>query len=389
MAHPVAVRGGSVLLPDGRLAARDLYLADGLIAAVGGHYPSDEQIDARGLTVLPGLIDLHTHGIRLQSATYGSLADYARAEAEFGATGFCATLFGPPDTLADQMLAQRGQTDELRAVPQLLGFRLESPYLAHTGAGIARDLAPIDDELTDRLLDAGGGHIRIWDVSPELPGAQRLISSLFARGIVSSIAHTSATIDQARAAVEAGARLVTHLFDVFDLPRASDTGVYPVGLVDYLLVEDRLTCELIDDGVHVAPFLMEKSLRCKGVDRIALVTDSNLGAGLPPGRHMLPGGWGEAVIQGPNDGVRLADRGMTLAGSALTPIDALRNAVRVLGRSLAEASRMCSTTPARLLGLPKGEIAPGLDADLVLLDRELRLRLTIARGSVVWRGAIP
>lgn len=162
-----------------------------------------------------------------------------------------------------------------------------------------------------------------------MPGASELICQLTRDGVVCSIAHTQGSIEQSRVAVDAGARLVTHMFDTFVLPEItnSDPGVYPTGLVDYLLIEDRVTGEIIADGTHVHPLLLEKTFRCKTPKRIAFITDSNIGAGLSPGEYTLPGGWGRALIKGANNGVRLVDRGMGLAGSALTPIDAFRNAV--------------------------------------------------------------
>jgi N-acetylglucosamine-6-phosphate deacetylase len=374
---------GQVLLADGAWHDTDLTLADGRIAAIGG--PQLGQAwDVQGACVLPGLIDLHTHGIGLEAVESAGLGSYARLEAAHGATCFFPTLFAAPEKSAALMERHRRDTDELCGLPQIGGFRLESPYLAHIGAGVTRDLAPISPQTTESLLEAGGGHVKIWDVSPELPGAPELIRDLTARGIVCSLAHTQATMEQARAAVDAGARLVTHLFDTFVPPVMADPGVYPAGLVDYLLVEDRLMVEIIADGMHVAPLLVEKSFRCKPPDRLAFVTDSNLGAGAPPGKYDLPQGWGRVVVSGPNDGVRLIDRGMSLAGSALTPLDALRNAVRLFGKDWATASRVCSLNPARLLGLNKGEIVVGRDADLIVLDERLELLATVVAGQVVY-----
>lgn len=385
------IRGGSVLLPDGTFRACDIEIGDGLVASVtpAGQGPRADGhrragVDARGLTVLPGLVDLHTHGIREMLALEGDLAEYARIEAEYGVTRFCATLFGPPERLEASMRRHRAETEELRLTPQVWGFRLESPYLAKAGGGVSGDITRITAETTERLMEAGGGLIRIWDMSPDLAGAPELVRLLAAQGILTSIAHTKASIAQARAAVDGGTRLVTHLFDTFDLPDYPEPGVYPEGLVDYILVEDRLTAEIIADGTHVKPLLVEKALRCKGAERICFITDSNVGAGLPPGRRVLPGRGETVEIRGPNDGVRLVDRNGELSGSALTQLDALRNAVRLFGRDLATASRLCSTTPARLLGLNAGEIEVGRDADLILLDGDMNLRRTIVRGSTAW-----
>jgi N-acetylglucosamine-6-phosphate deacetylase len=376
----LVIRNGSVLLGNGRLETCDLLLAQGHIVALGHGLAADAVLDVGGAFVLPGLIDLHTHGIGRESMASATLEDYCRLEAAHGATAFFPTLFGPPPESIGHMQRHR-QHDPAHAGAQVAGFRLESPYLAQTGAGLSRDLAPITAETTEALLAAGGGQVKIWDISPELPGAPELVRRLSADGIVCSLAHTHASIEQARAVVDAGARLVTHLFDTFAVPAMVDPGVYPAGLVDYLLVEDRVACEIIADGTHVHPLLVEKALRCKTAERLAWVTDSNFGAGLPPGEYDAPG-WGPIVVGHPNHGVRLRDRKL-LAGSALTPIDGFRNAIRLFGRDLAVASRLCSATPARLLGLNKGTLDVGRDADIIVLDAGLGLLFTLVAGEIV------
>lgn len=382
----LVIKNGRVLLPDGQLHTLDVLLDGGKISEIGRDLRAEQQFDATSAYVLPGLIDLHLHGICRASLEDSTLHEFARLEAERGATTFFPTFFGPARVTAQLMERHRRETAELGAVPQVGGFRLESPYLAATGAGVNDDLAPITPDTTRALLEAGGGHIRIWDISPELPGASEEIRQLSGQGIVCSIAHTTCTIEQARAAVEAGARLVTHMFDTFVLPDLTDPdpGVYPAGLTDYLLVEDRVVCEIIGDGTHVHPLLVEIALRCKTPQRVAFVTDSNYGAGLPPGRYATPK-WGEIVVSGANDGVRLPHRGMELAGSALSPIDSFRNVLNLFGKDLAVAAEICSATPARLLGLNKGEIAVARDADLIVLTRQLELLCTIAAGKVIYR----
>ena len=198
---------------------------------------------------------------------------------------------------------------------------------------------------------------------------------------MTSLAHSSATIAEARQAVDAGLSLVTHFYDTFDLPVMSDHGVYPPCLTDYIQVEDRLTVEIIPDGVHVHPLLVEKTLRCKGLDRVAFITDSVLGAGSPPG--IYSGLYeGVEVEVTPDRGVRRTSDDC-LSGSALTHLAAFRNAVRKFGRSSVEASHLCSRTPARVLGLgKKGYLAVGMDADVVLLDGDLELRATIVGGEI-------
>ncbi len=379
----LALRNGKILLPDGRVVTSGLTINNGKIARIGKPDRRITTLDCRGAYVIPGLIDIHTHGIG-RISTSGSLQAYAQQEASCGTTAFYPTFFGPAEETTAHIQRHLAETDNLRAVPQVVGFRLESPYLARTGAGRNKDLAPINSTTTRRLLRAGGGWIKIWDISPELPDAPAAIRALCRSGVVCSIAHTQCTVAQAQAAISAGARLVTHLFDTFVMPTQTDPGVYPAGLVDYLLVEDRVACEIIADGTHVPAFHVEKTLRCKPARGVIFVTDSNFGAGLPPGEYDLPQGWGRAKIAGPNNGVRLIDRGMGLAGSALTPIDGFRNAIRMFHKNIAVASRLCSGNPARLLGLNKGEIAIGRDADLLVLSPKLDVLYTMVGGKIIF-----
>ncbi len=383
------IRNGRVLLPDGSIKEQSILLRGRAIERIGPaglNAPGAEILDAAGALVLPGLVDIHQHGVLRASTQSGTLADFAAQEAACGATTFLPTFFGPPAETAARMREWRRETDELKLTPQVAGFRLESPYLSDPSAGLQKDVAPITDATTDMLLEAGGGHIRVWDISPELPGAIPAIRKLSGMGIACSMAHTRVLIEGARAAVDAGARLVTHLFDTFfqPPPRPPDEDVYPDGLVDYLLVEDRVACEIIPDGTHVYPLLVEKTFRCKPPDKLIFITDSNYGSGLPPGEYVLPQGWGRVLIQGPNKGIRLIDRGMGLASSALTPADGFRNAVKLFGKDLTTASRVCSLNPARLLGLNKGELAAGRDADIVFMDDDLNLLRTISAGRTVY-----
>lgn len=387
------LKGGQVLRPDGTLAEGDVVVRQGRVAAIGPRLATEAEVDATGCTILPGLIELHTHGMQGQSAETGDLAAYARVMATLGATTFYPTLFCAPDLAVRHLARHRRETDDLAAVPQVPGFRLESPYLAIPSGGTDKDVTPVSDAVTERLLAAGAvagssaSLIKIWDVSPELENAVEAIRRITGQGIVCSIAHTRASIAQGRAAVAAGARLVTHLFDVFyHTPERKDPDpdIYAPGLVDYLLLEDRVVCEIVGDGTHVDPLLVEKAFRCKGPAGLAFVTDSNLASGMPPGRYTMPGSWGDVVIRSASDGVRLPDREMILAGSALSPIEGLRNVIRLFGKDLATASRLWSTNPARLMGLNKGEVAVGRDADLIVVDANLDLVCTIVAGEIAF-----
>jgi len=384
----VLTRNGIVLHDDRLEEGRDVRIVGGRIAAIApalAPEPGERVIEADGCYILPGLIDLHNHGLRHVMAQYDSLIEYSRLMAAAGATCCVPTLLGAREENVEAMRRGLRETDRLRLAPNVIGFRPEITYLAKTGAGAANALTKITAEATAALYRAAEGMIPIWDVSPELDGVLPFIRWCQERGIVTSLAHSAATIAQARQAVDAGLSLVTHFYDTFDPPPQTDPGVYPAGLTDYIQVEDRLTVEIIPDGVHVHPLLVEKTLRCKGLERIAFVTDGVRGAGAPPG-----------VYDGLYPGVQVevtADRGVrrkpddALSGSALTPIRCLHNAVQRFGRLLVEASILCSRTPARVLGLPrKGYLAAGMDADVIVVTRDLAVTTTIAAGQVLYQA---
>ena len=234
-----------------------------------------------------------------------------------------------------------------------------------------------------QVYEGAEGFIRIWDVSPELEGAVPFIRWASEQGIVTSLAHSSATVEDTRRAIEAGMSLVTHFYDTFDVAVQTDPGVYPAGLTDWLQIEDRITVEIVPDGVHVHPYLVEKTFRCKGIDRVALVTDASMGSGSPPG-----------IYGGLCEGVEVevtVDRGVRrtsddcLSGSALTHLQGFRNTVQRFGKSIVEASIMCSRTPARVLGeTSKGYLAAGMDADIIVLDSALDLQATIVGGELLY-----
>jgi len=379
------IRNGKILQGDDIKDGMSLVLEGGSITAVSSEArpgPEDSVTDAAGGFVLPGLVDLHSHGIRDVMVDKDDVFRYAEHHLSCGVTSCLPTLAGSPDANMRRMKEILSRTHDFSLTPNLVGFRPEIMYLADASGGPSSSLARPEPGLTRRVWDASGGRIRIWDVSPELDGALEFISWCAAAGITASMAHSSAGIERVRDAVSAGLGLVTHLYDLFPMPREVDEGVYPAGVTDYINVEDRLSAEIIPDGVHAHPLLVEVTLRCKGLDRVAFITDSLKGSGNPPGRYegLIPGEPVEVTV---DRGIRRISDDI-LSGSALTHLQALRNAVQKFGRTIPEASRLCSRTPARILGLGrKGALAPGMDADVIVLDAALDLRAVFLGGRKV------
>jgi N-acetylglucosamine-6-phosphate deacetylase len=236
-----------------------------------------------------------------------------------------------------------------------------------------------DVEKLGRLVEAGAGRVRMVTLAPELAGSLELVERLTAAGIAVSIGHTDARYAVVRAAVKAGARAATHVFNAMAPFHHRDPGA--VGAV---LDLQEVSCELICDGVHVDPVVMRLVYRAKGASGVRLVTDAMAAAGMPDGEYRL-GGRALAVV----GGRAVVAGGGSIAGSTLTMEVAVQNAVRFLGVSVAEAVLMASTNSAQLLGLQgrKGEISAGSDADLLVLDELLAVQATMVAGQ--WMFGAP
>jgi N-acetylglucosamine-6-phosphate deacetylase len=388
MTGSVLVRGGNVLHGGAVEPGTDVLVDGASITEIGNGLRSPagaEVIDARGHWVLPGLIDIHCHGMRDVMVDKDNIHLFAAYQLQNGVTACLPTLAGSPKQNMERMREVLRETKDFSLTPNLAGFRPEIMYLALASGGSSASLVKPEPRITEAVWNASGGRIRIWDISPEIEGALEFIQRCSRHDITSSMAHSSASIAQVRAAVDAGMSLVTHFYNLFPMGREVDEGVYPAGVTDYINVEDRLSVEIIPDGVHVHPLLIETTLRCKGTECVAFITDSLMGAGLPPGTYegLIPG---EPVEVTADRGIRRKSDGI-LSGSALTALAGFRNAVSRFGQTVPRASRLCSENPARLAGLSaKGRIAAGMDADLIILDSDFELKLTMVAGRTAWRA---
>ena len=193
-------------------------------------------------------------------------------------------------------------------------MHLEGPFLGLPGAGA--QTIPGDVALLDELLAAAGGRVAAMSISPEVPNILPVIERLCESGIVPFITHTQATVEQTEAAIDAGARHATHFYDVFPVPKETDPGVRPVGAVEAILADPRCSVDFIADGVHVHPTAIKAAVAAKGWQGVMLATDSNVGAGLPPGRYASP--VGGTVRIAPGDAARMS-RSRLAASTAVWP----------------------------------------------------------------------
>ncbi|HHY32043.1 MAG TPA: N-acetylglucosamine-6-phosphate deacetylase [Firmicutes bacterium] len=384
------IRNADILTPRGIMVSGFLVIQDGRITKVGSHGESrhwstagHEVLDASGLTVVPGFVDIHAHGgggHDVLEGTYEAVSAMCRAHARHGTTSiFPTTMAAPFSELVDAVHAVADAVRRGTGGAEALGVHLEGPWVNpdSRGAQALEAIRPPDVRELDKLIEESGGLVRITTVAPELEGASDFIRAAVGRGVRVSLGHSLASFDEAMLAVRSGATHVTHAFNAM-------RGLHHrnPGMAGAMLACDELTTEAILDGFHLHPAAATILYRCKGADRLALVTDATMAAGMPEGEYELGGQ--RVVYKG--GAVRLPDGG--LAGSALTLDRAVKRAMADLGVTLAQAVAMASSVPARIAGVHdrKGSIEEGKDADLVLMDEAGEVRATIVRGAVVYRG---
>jgi len=371
--------------------AASVLIEDGRIAAVGPGLAADGEktIDLSGSVIAPGFIDVHVHGgggHPLITPDPGEIEAYAGWAVSQGVTSFLATVCAPTLDAALGCLAACVSAREASSGATLLGVNLEGPFVSPERRGALPPSWPAtpDVETFRRLLDARGGKLRLMTVAPDLAGSAAVIREALSAGVRVSVGHTDATYEVAREAFAAGASHVTHAFNAMRPFHHREPG--PLGAA---LEADGVTVEVIADGVHLHPATVRTLVGAFGPDRIALITDGVTPAGLREGTsrpiRARPGiGDSEARLK---DGeMRLPDG--TIAGSVATMADVVRNVVRWDIADLDAATRMASTTPAGALGLGerKGRIAPGYDADLVVLTDDLSVAATWVAGRLAYRA---
>ena len=348
-------------------------------------WSASELIDAQGLFVAPGFIDIHIHGCGgydTMDATTGALRAMGQCLAEHGVTAFLPTTMSAPWEKIRQVVGvvrriagENGLTllqktgEDTQVATRVLGVHLEGPFLnsAFKGAQAAEHLTLPDFALLTDYLDI----IRIITLAPELPGTDALLDQLAAYPqIVPAIGHSGASFEATQWAIEGGVRHATHLFNAMSRLHHRQPGV--VGAV----LASGICAELIADNLHVHPGLYDLLLKTQGLERLILVSDAMRAAGLSDGEYELGG----QTVRVQSGAARLADG--TLAGSVLTLDKAVANFRQATGCGLAEAIGLVTRNPAKLLGLGHriGDLRVGMEADIVVLDEGCNIVEVFVRG---------
>jgi N-acetylglucosamine-6-phosphate deacetylase len=374
-----------------------LFVEDGRISAVSSRaereIPQNATLidfnrDFPDAILAPGFVDIHMHGgagLDVMRASHAELPRLNKFLTTHGVTGYFPTTVAAPldqtcaalERIAEAIEAAQGSHaihgEDVQALP--LGIHLEGPFLSHKRRGVhpPENLVEPTLEIFDRLWQAARGHVRMMTIAPELPGAIEVIAEAARRQVCVSIGHSDAVMEISRAAVRAGARHATHTFNAM---RPLDHR--EPGILGEALTSEQLSADIIADGIHVAPEVVKLFLRAKGIERAVLITDATAAAGMPDGTYQL----GPIQVEVKNGRCTIAgELDGKLAGSVLTMDRAVRNVTQFSHWSLQDAIGAATLNAARAAGLAHhGQLTPGAEANIVVLNPDGNVRRTIVRG---------
>lgn len=366
-----------------------LVVEDGRIAEIftrsDKETPKASFVDFGDAVIAPGYFDIHIHGgagLDVMRAASDILPQLGRFLTTHGVTGYFPTTVAAPldatfaalGRLADAIEAGNSEnvTNGGAVQARPLGIHLEGPFLSHKRRGVHPPEYLVEPtlEIFERLWQAARGHVRMMTIAPEIPGAKEVIAEAARRNVCVSVGHSDAELSTARDAVALGARHATHTFNAMRPLDHRDPGI-----IGEVLSDDRITADMIVDGIHVAPPVVKLFLQAKGKERAVLITDAISAAGMPDGTYQL----GPIQVE-VKDGKCMA--GGSLAGSVLTMDRAVRNVTQFSGWSLRDAVRAATLNPARAAGMEAkyGLLAVGASADFTVLSPGGEVIKTIVAG---------
>ena len=388
----LAFTAARLLIPNQTVERPLLLVSDGRVAELVSRDerslpPNCSLCDFGDNVIAPGYVDLHIHGnagYDVMDDSSAALPAIERMLAAHGVTSYFPTTVTAPVEKLLQALERLAvaiekcveqKTDRAgRAIP--LGIHLEGPFISHARCGVhpPGDLLPPKLEIFERFWQAAHGHIRMMTIAPELDGAPELISVASARGVCMSLGHSDAQFDAAKRGIDAGGHHATHTFNAMRPLRHRDAGI--LGAV---LTDERVTTDIIVDGVHLDPAIVKLVAEAKGREQTVLITDAISATGMPDGHYHL--GSIEVDVK---DGV--CTSGGKLAGSVLTMDKAVRNLSRFAKWDLTEAVGAATRNPARVARLEeRGVLSAGANADFVVLNGEGELLRTFVAGEECFR----
>ena len=361
-----------------------ILIENGIISQIGQIDTSaapDNILDAQGRIIAPGLIDIHIQGAGgadILDANVDGLRAISKTCARFGTTSFLATtVFKPNQDNRHLVVAAQHAGQDLGGA-NLLGIHLEGPFISPKKRGMVLPecLCPPSSQLLDKIQDETGGQLKMMTIAPELPGNLAIIQRLVDSGIIASFGHSNATYEQTIDGFEAGISHVTHLFNA--MPTVHHRSPGPIIAI---FEAEHVTCQLIADGVHIHPSVLKFVFEILGPNRIIPITDGMQAMGLGDGKFIYNG----VEYESKNGTARYKDG--TLIGTALGLSQLLEKLITFTDCPLDVAIKTVTENPARLLGLEdkKGTIAPGKDADLVLLDHDRSVHTTIVGGKIIFQ----
>ena len=373
------IRNANIYTEEHRFVRGDAAVENGRFVSCTGDPAGEEAVvDAKGMYLIPGLVDIHFHGCKgadMCDGTKEALDVITSYEASVGVTSVCpATMTIPKDELLEVM--KNAGSYEYSGGSHLVGINMEGPFIspAKKGAQAAENIMHCDYEYFSQLQKAANGLIKLVDIAPEEPGAMEFIDR--AKGeVVISLAHTASGYDTAREAIEHGASHATHLYNAMPPLNHREPGV--IGAV-----RDSEKChpELICDGVHIHPSMVRAAFKMMGADRMIFISDGMRATGMPDGQYTLGGL--DVKVRG-NRATLVSDG--ALAGSVTNLADCMRTAITKMGIPLETAIACATKNPAISLGIydERGSISVGKKADILLLDKNLTLKTVIKDGVTI------
>jgi N-acetylglucosamine-6-phosphate deacetylase len=381
----IALTNGTVLMPDGKWETAALLIEDTrIVGVVQGELPGDaEIINVSGCSVVPGFIDTHAHGgagHNFMESTRDAVLNISRHMLSGGTTSWLATTTSASldDMLSALQYAAYAKQNPVKGEIEIVGVHLEGPYVNPNFRGAHSEPFVRESSISEleTLWDAGHSVLRVMTLAPEIRNGLEAAEFMSKRGVKVSMGHTGASYEETKRAIAAGVCRGTHLFNAMPPIHHRNPGPIPA-----LLENTDIFLEMIVDGFHVDPAIIGMIVRQAEGCRAVLITDSSEAAGMGEGIFKRWKGV-EVVVK---DGQCRTLSG-SFAGSILTMDQGVRNLVNQVGLSLAQAVRMATENPARSIGIfdRKGSLEAGKDADIVVLDDDLSVRMTIVRGQAAY-----